>query len=116
MKSSKLAVFISGGGSNLQAIIDRSQQEDFPGEIAVVISNRRDSYGLERARKANIPALWISHRKKTRQVFEQELIDTLGAHQVDWVALAGFMRVLTPKFILSWCSSVSSFTLDRRLM
>jgi phosphoribosylglycinamide formyltransferase-1 len=102
MSHSRLAVLISGSGSNLQSIIDHSREEDFPGEIAVVISNRRDAFGLERARKAGIPAIWVPHRGKSRKEFEADLLSVLGEHRVDWIALAGFMRVLTPHFLSSY--------------
>ena len=106
VEKSNLAIFISGSGSNLQAIIERANQPSFPGKIAVVISNRRDAYGLERARTAGIPAIWISHRKKSRQEFEQELLETVAAYDVNWIALAGFMRVLTAHFLSAFPNRV----------
>jgi len=95
----KLAVLISGRGSNLQAVLDASKMVGFPGEVAVVISNRRDAYGLERARKAGVEALWIPHRKKTREEHEKEVIASLEKRGVQWICLAGYMRVLTPLFL-----------------
>ncbi len=92
-------VLISGSGTNLQALIDAAAQPEYPGTLAVVISNHRDAYGLERARHAGIPALWISHRGKRRERFEQELLAALAEHGVEWVALAGFMRLLTTTFL-----------------
>ena len=71
---SRFAVFISGGGTNLQALIDASQQHDFPGQLGLVISNKRDAYGLVRAQKAGIPSYWVSHRRKSREAFEAELL------------------------------------------
>ena len=106
MSQSRLAVLISGSGSNLQAIIDQSLQEGFPGEIVVVISNRRDAYGLERARKAGIPAIWVPHRGRSRKEFEDDLLSVLHQHQADWIALAGFMRVLTEHFLASYPNRV----------
>jgi phosphoribosylglycinamide formyltransferase 1 len=93
------AVLISGSGTNLQALIDSSKRDSFPGQLSVVISNRRDAFGLERAREAGLPALWIPHRKRSREDFEQELIEILNGYGVEWVALAGFMRILSPHFL-----------------
>ena len=92
-------VLLSGSGTNLQALLDAAAQPDFPGRPAVVISNRRDAYGLERARQAGVPAVWIPHRGKDREEFDAELVATLRAHAVEWVALAGFMRLVTPTFL-----------------
>ena len=96
------AVLISGSGTNLQALIDAAAAPDYPGRLAVVISNRRDAYGLERARQAGIEALWIPHRGKSREAFESELVAALTDRAVAWVALAGFMRVLTDTFLSAW--------------
>ena len=106
MSQSRLAVLISGSGSNLQAIIDQALEEDFPGQVVVVISNRRDAYGLERARNAGIPAIWVPHRGKSRREFEENLISVLTEYRVDWIALAGFMRVLTEHFLSSYPNRV----------
>ena len=92
-------MLISGSGTNLQALIDAARAPDYPGRVAVVISNRADAHGLRRAEAAGIPALCISHRQRSREDFERELIAVLQAHRVQWVALAGFMRVLTPCFL-----------------
>jgi len=95
-----VGVLISGSGTNLQALIDACAQPDFPAQIAVVISNRRHAFGLERARKAGIPAVWLWHKKHpTRQAYDRVLVDTLHAHGVQWVCMAGFMRIITPVLI-----------------
>ncbi|GAB0056006.1 Phosphoribosylglycinamide formyltransferase [Candidatus Magnetaquicoccaceae bacterium FCR-1] len=96
----RLGVLISGSGSNLQALIDRVADGFIPARIALVISNRADAFGLERARQAGIPTLVIDHKAHPdRPSFEQAMIDALNASQVELVCLAGFMRVLTPRFI-----------------
>ncbi len=96
----KLAVLISGSGSNLQALIDACKDENYPAEIAVVISNKGDAYGLERAKKAGIPTHSIHHRDYDgREDFDQALIDAITPYSVDLVCLCGFMRILTPVFI-----------------
>ena len=96
----KLGILVSGNGTNLQAIIDSVERKETPAEIAVVISNKQDAYALERAKKHNIPAVFINHKNfGTREEFEKTLIDELDKKRVDLICLAGFMRVLTPFFI-----------------
>ena len=98
-----LAVLISGGGSNLQAIIDACKDSDFPATVRVVISNTPGAYGLTRAENAGIPAITIDHKNyRTRQDFEEALTDVLSGHDIDLICLAGFMRILTPAFIAKW--------------
>lgn len=98
-----LAVLISGRGSNLQALIDACAQPGFPAEIALVISNEPNASGLERARKAGIAAVVIDHRNfPDRTGFDAQLsaeIETVGA---ELVCLAGFMRILTDRFVTRW--------------
>src|SRR5262249_27385760 len=95
------AVLISGRGSNLQALLDAKQDAY---EIKLVISNNADAYGLERARSAGVEALVIDHRpfKKDREAFERAVDAELGARAIHLVALAGFVRVLTPFFVRAW--------------
>ncbi len=96
----KLGVLISGSGTNLQAIIDNIETGFIPAEISVVISNNPDAYGLKRAEKKNIPTEVINHRDfSSREEFEKKLIEILNDFEVDYVILAGFMRVLTKYFI-----------------
>lgn len=99
----KLAVLISGSGSNLQAIIDACTDDNFPAQIEVVISNVPDAYGLTRAKKAGIPAVIIDHKQfPDRPAFEDALQSALDAHDIDLICLAGFMRILTSSFIARW--------------
>ncbi len=99
----KLAVFISGGGSNLQAIIDACQDADFPAKIEVVLSNTPDAYGLERAKDAGIPRIIVDHRNfETRADFENAITEELQDYDVDLICLAGFMRILTADFVNAW--------------
>lgn len=100
MSRVKIAVLISGSGTNLQSLIDNVENGNINGEIAVVISNKKDAYGLERARQHNIAALYV--RQKDYQNFEDfnyEIIRQLKDHQVDLVVLAGYLKILTPNFI-----------------
>src|ERR1700720_173398 len=93
----KLGVLISGTGSNLQAIIDAILRGDLKAEIRLVISNRPDAQGLERARRHGIETAVIEHRKfPAREDFDRAVLDALRARSVELVALAGFMRLFSP--------------------
>jgi phosphoribosylglycinamide formyltransferase 1 len=99
----KIAVLISGNGSNLQALIDACAAPDFPAEIALVISNKADAYGLKRAELADIPICVISHRDFTdRNQFDDAMHQKLLEYNIEMVCLAGFMRLLTPDFTNKW--------------
>lgn len=92
-------VLISGGGTNLQAIID-SAEEDLPVEVKAVISNTPDAYGLERARKAGIPVATLDHQQfPDRESFDRALMKLIDAYQPQLVLLAGFMRILSTGFV-----------------
>jgi phosphoribosylglycinamide formyltransferase 1 len=96
----KLGVLISGTGSNLQSIIDAILRGDLKAEIRVVISNRADAQGLERARRHGIETAVIEHRKfPSREDFDRAVLAALRDHSVELVALAGFMRLLSPVMI-----------------
>jgi len=95
-----IVVLISGNGSNLQAIIDATQNGGLPVEICAVISNRPDAYGLERARTANIPAEVIDHKAfGSRAEYEAALQQLIDQHQPALVVLAGYMRILGDAFV-----------------
>ena len=95
----RLAVLISGRGSNLQAILDQAASGELPVTITAVISNRPGAQGLERARQAGVPALELDHKNcPDRPTFEAALIELIDRQQPDLVILAGFMRVLTAGF------------------
>lgn len=99
----KLAVFISGRGSNLQALIDSCAKGNFPAEISLVLSDRPDAYGLKRAEEAGIKTELVSYKEYSgREDFEKALIETLSGYEIDLICLAGFMRILTPHFINHW--------------
>jgi len=96
----KLGVLISGRGTNLQSILDAVGDGRLRASIAIVISNRADAQGLQRAAAAGVETRVIDHRAHgSRERFDAEVIDALGACQVDLVCLAGFMRILSPAFI-----------------
>ena len=101
----KIAVLISGFGSNLQAIIDAIAVGELPDvEIAVVVSNRQDAYGLERAQRAGIPTEYIPMRPyreqgRSRSEYDADLAALLQQYGVEWVVLAGWMHVLSSTFL-----------------
>jgi phosphoribosylglycinamide formyltransferase 1 len=96
----RIAVLISGRGSNLQALIDAVADGRLDADIALVVSNRPDAYGLDRARAAGIATIAIDHRAyATRELFEDALVRELRTRDVSLVCLAGFMRLLGPTFL-----------------
>ena len=98
--SSKIVVLISGGGTNLQAIIDASTDSAYPAEVVGVISNKEDVYGLTRAKDADIATVALSHKAfASREDYDQALIKEIDAFDADLIVLAGFMRILTPNFV-----------------
>ena len=100
MKKAKIAVFVSGGGTNLQAIIDKAAEGGIPhGELTVVISSKAGVYALERAAKANIPGVVVSRKDAGSQAaFEAQLLSVLEEYEIDMIILAGFMSILTGNF------------------
>ena len=93
----KIIVLISGNGSNLQAIIDACKSGMIDGNVVGVISNKANVFGLERAKKNNIPSEVINHNNfGTREEFDQELVTSIRSYQPDLIVLAGFMRILSP--------------------
>jgi phosphoribosylglycinamide formyltransferase-1 len=102
-----LGVLVSGTGSNLQAILDAIRAGSLAAVVKVVISNRAGVQALERARAAGVPALTIPHRDfPTREDFDRALVSALAEAGVDWVVLAGFMRVLTPEFLQAYAGHI----------
>lgn len=100
IKKTRVGVFVSGSGSNLQALIDAKIPSV---EIVVVVSNNPDAYAIERAKKNKIPVEVIDHRNySSREDFEREIQKRLDQYKVDLIALAGFMRILTPLFIRNY--------------
>ena len=100
MKKFKIAVFVSGNGSNLQALIDVGKNLNCPYEINLVFSNNPDVYALKRASQSNIPTFTLDHKNfKTRQEFDSTLSNYLKKIDFDLIVLAGFMRILGREFI-----------------
>jgi phosphoribosylglycinamide formyltransferase-1 len=100
--SCRVGVLVSGRGSNLQAIIDKSKSGEIDAEVAVVLSDNQDAYALERAKQAGIAAIYIDPENEKPVLngsAEDIYIDTLKKHKVDLVCLAGFMRIVKEKII-----------------
>jgi phosphoribosylglycinamide formyltransferase-1 len=104
MSKKRVAVLISGRGSNMTALIEAAKAQDYPAEIVLVLSNQPDAFGLTRAREAGIPTAVVDHRQfgEDRETFERALDAELAAHRIDLVCLAGFMRLLTPWLVTRW--------------
>jgi len=99
----RIGVLISGGGTNLQALIDGIESGYIPGEIAVVISNRSTAYGLERARMHGIPAKCILKKDYNNdQAFNAAILETLKEHNVELVVLAGYLSILSPDVVKAY--------------
>ncbi len=98
--SARVAVLVSGGGTNLQALIDASGRGEIPSaRIELVISNNPDAYALERARRAGIPTAVCLRKGRSREAFEAELIALLKESEIDLIVLAGFMAILSESFV-----------------
>src|SRR5262252_10748062 len=108
MIKKRVAVLISGRGSNMSALIEAAQAKDYPAEIVLVVSNRPDAAGLARAREAAIATEVIDHRLfgQNREAFERALDNELRKYRIDIVCLAGFMRLLTAWFIGHWSGRI----------
>lgn len=99
-KKTRLAVFVSGSGTNLQAIIDAGIPSV---EIVVVVSNNPNAYAIERAKAHGIPVEVLDHKYySSREDFDREMLRRLETYRVDLVALAGFMRILSPLFVRAY--------------
>ena len=100
MLKARIAVLVSGGGTNLQALIDAQNSGIIhSGEISLVISNNQNAYALTRARNAGIKALYISKKEsKTQEAFETAIIEALEENDIDLIVLAGFMSILSERF------------------
>jgi phosphoribosylglycinamide formyltransferase-1 len=104
MTRKRVAILISGRGSNMVALIAAAKAPDYPAEIALVISNRPDAAGLVRAQAEKIPTAVVDHTRygKDREAFERALEAELEAHRIELVCLAGFMRLLSPWLVERW--------------
>lgn len=102
-----IGVLISGGGTNLQAIIDAIEAKKLDAEICVVLSNKADAYGLARAKQHGIATVVLDHKSfASREDYDQAVVDVLRARGVELVILAGFMRLLSPAFIKAYSNRI----------
>ena len=104
MTKTPFAILISGRGSNMTALLDAAEGEDYPGHCVLVLSNRPDAKGLETAAARGIPAAAVDHKSYSddREAFERHVDTALQNAGAEFIALAGFMRVLTPWFVQRW--------------
>jgi phosphoribosylglycinamide formyltransferase 1 len=104
MSRKRLGILISGRGSNMEALLKAGQDDSWPAQPVIVISNKPEATGLEKARSFGAPALAVDHKAfgKDREAFERALDAKLRQANVQLIALAGFMRVLTPWFVNEW--------------
>lgn len=100
----RVAVLISGRGSNMTALIEAAKADDYPAAIVLVVSNRPDAAGLQRARAEGIATAVVDHRPfgDDRDAFERALDAELHRHRIDLICLAGFMRLFTKSFVERW--------------
>lgn len=100
MDRPRLVVLVSGSGSNLQAIVDATTDGTLAADVVAVVSNRSDAYGLERARRAGIVARALPRQAdEARADYDARLAQLVAEHRPDWIVLAGWMRLLTMKFL-----------------
>jgi len=100
----RVAILISGRGSNMRALLEAARDPEFPAEIVLVLSNRPDAAGLDLARANGVPAVAIDHRAfgRDRAAHEAAIQQVLLEHRVEIVCLAGYMRLLTPFLVQAW--------------
>lgn len=99
----KVGILISGSGTNLQALIDHCKKRTSSADIVLVVSNKQDAYGLQRASQAGIPTKVINHKDYGSRVeFDMAVLSELQAYQIELVCLAGFMRILSGEFVRKW--------------
>lgn len=107
MPGINIGVLISGGGTNLQALIDASEDGTINGNIKLVISNKKDAYGLERAKKKNIEAIYLDPKDyENSGEYNKALIDEFKSRDVELIVLAGYLKILSKEFIESYSMSI----------
>ena len=103
MEKVRIAVFVSGGGTNLEALLNAQERGDIPhGEIALVISSAAGAYALTRAEKHGVPAVTVERKGRPPQDFEAELLRCLLENKIDLIILAGFLTILSEEFVKLW--------------
>jgi len=103
----KIAVLVSGGGSNLQAIQDEIEKGNIPAQISVVISNKKDAYALERAARMGIPAIYIGRKQyESKESFDRAILRTVQEYGAELIVLAGYLSILGKEFIASYYNRI----------
>ncbi|MCD6417845.1 phosphoribosylglycinamide formyltransferase [bacterium] len=105
----RIAVFVSGGGTNLQSIIDAAESGKLSAEVSLVLSSKSDAYALERARRHNIPAVYLSSKEfQSRDYFLHAMFDVLDEHKIDFIALAGYMKKVPPEIVKKYKNRITN--------
>jgi phosphoribosylglycinamide formyltransferase-1 len=103
MTKTKVAILISGRGSNMQALIAQCEKKDFPAEVVLVLSNKKDAVGLEFAREKKISTAVLNHKEfSSREDFDKKMSEEIEKSGAEIICLAGFMRLLSPWFVNRW--------------
>jgi phosphoribosylglycinamide formyltransferase-1 len=103
LKKARIAVFVSGGGTNLEALLNAQEAGEIPhGEIVVVISSAEGAYALQRAANHGVPGVTVARKGSTQEAFEAGLTAVLEEHRVDLIVLAGFLSILSADFVSRW--------------
>lgn len=105
-RRARVGILISGRGSNMKALIDATRAPDCPYEVVLVASNRPDAAGLDHARAQGIATFARSHKGMDRAAFDAIIDEALRDARVEWVALAGYMRLLSPTFVANWADRI----------
>lgn len=101
-EKTKVGVLASGRGTDLQSIIDASEERKINAEVVTVVSDNQNAYALERAKKHNIKAFFVNPRGKTKEEHEEEIDEIMQENNVDLIVGAGYMRILSPSFVKKW--------------
>ena len=105
----RIAVFVSGGGTNLQSIIDAAEGGKLSAEVSLVLSSRPDAYALKRAENHNIPAVYLSGKEfQSRDDFLRAMFDVLDEHKIDFIALAGYMKKVPPEIVKQYKNRITN--------
>ena len=108
LSKTRIAVFVSGGGTNLQALIDAAKRGEIPSEIALVLASNDKAYALTRAAENNIPSIVVKRKEfETQLAYEEAVKAILAENSIDMIVLAGFMSILSENFTAAY-PSVSS--------
>ncbi len=103
MSRARIAVFVSGGGTNLEALLNAQEDGRIPhGEIVLVLSSSEGAYALERAKNHGVPGFAVSRKGVRQEEFEEGLSDKLNAYKIDLIVLAGFLSILSENFVKAW--------------